>query len=134
MKPFFQETVINGVAIYIASLYFSGISVSGGFWSFATAAALLAVGFRILRPVLNIMTLPLNLITFGLFQLLTIAFIVFLITLLYPNLRITPFYFEGTQFFGIIIQPFQVGLFLSYIIISGTIYFINKAIFWLFDL
>lgn len=134
MKPFFQEIVVNIVAIYIASYLFSGIVISGGFWSIFTAAMFLAVGFRILRPILNIMTLPLNFITFGLFQLLTIAFIVFLITLIYPQMRITEFYFQGTQFFGVIIQPFQVGLFLSYIIISGTIYFINKAVFWLFDL
>ncbi len=134
MKGFFQEIFINVIALHIVMYLFTGLSISGGFWSIVVASILLTVGFRVLRPVLNIITLPLNVITFGLFQLLTIAFIVFLITLIYPQLIISAFEFQGLQFFGIIIQRFYVTLFLSYIIISGTIYFVNKAIVWLFDI
>ena len=134
MKGFFQEVVICILAIYISIYFFSGISISGGFWSIFTASVLLTIGFRILRPVLNLITLPLNVITFGLFQIVTIAFIVFLVTLIYPQLAISEFDFQGIQFLGVIIQPFHVSLFLSYIIISGTIYLINRIISWLFDL
>ena len=134
MKGFFQETAVTIAALYISIYLFSGIIISGGFWSIFTAAVLLTIGFRLLRPVINLITLPLNVITFGLFQLLVIAFIVFLITLIYPQMKITEFQFSGVEFYGIIISSFHVSLFLSYIIISGTIYLINKALFWLFDL
>lgn len=134
MKGFFQETAINTVALYTATFLFSGISISGGFWSFFTASVLLTIGFRILKPILNIITLPLNVITFGLFQTLVVSFIVFLITLLYPQMKISEFHFQGFEFSGIIIQPFFVSLLLSYIIISVTIYLVNRSFFWLFDL
>ncbi len=134
MKGFFQEIIINSAALYITLSIFTGLGVSGGFWGIFTAAVLITIGFRVLKPVINIITLPLNVITFGLFQALVVAFIVFLITLIYPQMQITPFQFVGAQFFGIIIQPFFVTLFLSYIIISGTIYLINRSLFWLFDL
>ncbi len=134
MKGFFQEVAINSVALYTTLNIFSGLAVTGGFWGIFTAAILITIGFRILKPVINIITLPLNVITFGLFQALVVAFIVFLITLIYPQMQITEFQFEGAQFFGIIIQPFFVSLFLSYIIISVTIYLINRSLFWLFDL
>ncbi len=134
MKGFLQEVAINSVALYAALSVFSGLAVGGGFWGIFTAAVLITIGFRILKPVINIITLPLNIITFGLFQILVVAFIVFLITLIYPQMQITEFQFEGARFYGIIISSFHVSLFLSYIIISGTIYLINRSLFWLFDL
>lgn len=134
MKGFLQETAINSVALYATLNLFSGLAVAGGFWGIFTAAILITIGFRILKPVINLITLPLNVITFGLFQALVVAFIVFLITLVYPQMQITEFQYNGAQFMGIIIQPFYVSLFLSYIIISVTIYLINRSLFWLFDL
>lgn len=134
MKGFLQEIAINAVALFVALSIFSGLAVTGGFWGIFTAAVLITIGFRVLKPVINIITLPLNVITFGLFQALVVAFIVFLITLIYPQMQITEFQFEGARFYGIIISPFYVTLFLSYIIISGTIYLINRSLFWLFDL
>ena len=134
MKGFFQEAAINTVALYAASIIFSGLTIVGGFWGFFTASILVTIGFRILKPILNIITLPLNVITFGLFQAIVVAFIVFLITLIYPQMKITEFQFEGLEFAGVIIQPFFVSLFLSYIIISVTIYLVNRSLFWLFDL
>jgi putative membrane protein len=134
MKGFLQEASIIVAALYASLYMYSGLTIQGGFWSIFTASILLTIGFKIIRPILNIMTLPLNVITFGLFQVLTISFIVFLVSLIYPQLQIRPFEFEGLQFLGIIIQRFHVNLFLSYIIISGTIYLITKAFFWLFDL
>lgn len=134
MKGFLQEAAINSVALYATLNLFSGLAVAGGFWGIFTAAILITIGFRILKPVINIITLPLNVITFGLFQALVVAFIVFLITLIYPQMQITEFDYNGAQLMGIIIQPFYVSLFLSYIIISVTIYLINRSLFWLFDL
>lgn len=134
MKGFLQETAINSVALYATLNLFSGLAVSGGFWGIFTASILITIGFRILKPVINLITLPLNVITFGLFQALVIAFIVFLITLIYPQMQISEFQFQGAQFMGVSISPFFVSLFLSYIIISVTIYLVNRSLFWLFDL
>lgn len=134
MKGFLQETAINSVALFATINIFPGLAVGGGFWGIFTASILITIGFRILKPVISLITLPLNVITFGLFQALIIAFIIFLITLIYPQMQITEFQFNGVQFFGIIISPFFVSLFLSYIIISVTIYLINRSLFWLFDL
>lgn len=134
MKGFVQEIAINSVALFVTTNIFTGLNISGGFWGIFTAAVLISIGFRILKPVINLITLPLNVITFGLFQLLVIAFIVFLITLIYPQMQISAFQFSGLQIYGISISPFFVSLFLSYIIISGTIYLVNKSLFWLFDI
>lgn len=134
MKGFLQGVTVNTATLFITLSMFSGLTIEGGFWNIFTTAVLITIGFKILRPVINIITLPLNVITLGLFQLLVIAFIIFLVALIYPQMQIDPFQFNGVQFFGITIQPFFVSLFLSYIIISGTIYVVNRTLFWLFDL
>jgi len=134
MKGFLQETVINIAALNLTMVLSEGLRIQGGFWSVFTASILITIGFKIVRPIINLITLPLSIITFGLFRALSLSFIVFLITLIYPQMIISPFQFQGFSFLGIIISPFYVPPLLSYVVISVTIYLINKAIFWLFDL
>ena len=75
---------------------------------------------------------PFNLLSLGLFSVLITAFILFLITLIYPPIEVKPFNFTGLSLWGIEIHKFYVSLLLSYILISVTIYLITKLIFWLF--
>jgi putative membrane protein len=53
-------------AILLASYMFEGIRV-GGFFSAFAAAAILGVFNAFLRPIALILTLPINIVTFGLF-------------------------------------------------------------------
>ena len=66
MKGLFTRWLILTAAIVIASYLIDGIKVSGFFSAFFTAAVLgiLNVFFR---PILLILTLPINIVTLGLF-------------------------------------------------------------------
>ncbi len=133
MKGAVKHIFLYAFALFITSSMFDGLTLSGGFQTLLIGGILLAIGFKILRPVINIITLPFNMITFGLFSILTTAFILFLITLVYPSIHVAPFYFHGFNSFGVEIHPFQVTLLLSYVIISATIYLITKIMLSLFD-
>lgn len=58
--------LILTAAIMAASFLFSGIEV-GGFFSAFFAAAILGILNALLRPILLLLTLPLNILTLGLF-------------------------------------------------------------------
>lgn len=132
MKKAFQHVFLNGFALFIASQIFSGLILKGGFMTLVIGGILLALGFKILKPILGIITLPFNILTLGLFSIFTIAFILFLVTLVYSQIQVRAFYFQGVNFGGVEIHPFSVSLLLSYIIISGTIYLITKTLLSLF--
>ena len=66
MKGLFIRWLILTAAIYLAARFIDGIEVSGFVPAFLAAAAL-GVLNALLRPVLIILTLPLNILTLGLF-------------------------------------------------------------------
>lgn len=60
-------------AISAAAWLFAGVEVNGGFWSYVWVAAILGLVNTIVRPVLIVLTLPLTVITLGLFILVVNA-------------------------------------------------------------
>lgn len=133
MKGIVRNIGLNAFSLYITSLIFDGLKLYGGPTTLIIGGLLLSIGFKILKPALSIIALPFQLLTLGLFSSCIIAFILFLITLIYTKIVVAPFFFEGFIFGGIEIHPFNVGLLLSYFIISVTIYLITKSIDWLFE-
>lgn len=134
MKGLLRQYVLILAVIYCTSLIFPGITIGNGLTGLLTATVFLLFGFVFVKPILSIITLPLNVITFGLFSVVITAVVLFLVSSFYNNFTITPFAFPGVQIFTFIIQPFQVNLFLSYIIISATIQLLMSLTRWLFDL
>lgn len=66
--------LINAVAIMLLALYLPGIGISG-FFAALIAALVLGILNALIRPLLVLLTLPINLLTLGLFTLLINAFL-----------------------------------------------------------
>jgi putative membrane protein len=58
---------ILALGISAAAWLFSGVEVFGGFWSYVWVAAILGLLNAVVRPFLILLTLPLTILTFGLF-------------------------------------------------------------------
>ncbi len=132
MKGILRNVLLYAFALYLTKLMFAGLVLHDGMRTLIIGGILLAIGFKILKPVLSIISLPFNLLSLGLFSIFITAFILFLITLIYPPIEVRPFTFYGLSFWGIEIHKFYVSLLLSYCLISVTIYLITKFVNWLF--
>jgi len=73
------QIAINAAAIYVAVVIVPGLHFTGEWWKLLFVAAIFSLVNTFLRPILRILTLPLTLITFGLF-LLVINALMLLIT------------------------------------------------------
>ena len=133
MKGILRNVLLYAFALYATTLIFNGLVLHEGMRTLIIGGILLAIGFKILKPVLSLISLPFNMLTLGFFSIFIIAFILFLITLIYPSIEVRPFTYSGSSFLGIEIHKFYVSLLLSYCLISATIYLITKCINWLFD-
>lgn len=132
MKAILRNVLLYAFALYLTQMMFAGLVLHDGVRTLIIGGILLAIGFKVLKPILSVISLPFNLLSLGLFSIFIIAFILFLITLIYPAIDVRPFTFTGISFWGIEIHRFYVSLLLSYILISVTIYLITKVINWLF--
>ncbi len=111
LSEFLVHWAITALALWVASVIFRGISFSNK-QSLFIAALLLGFANAIVRPVLVVLTLPITLLTFGLFLLVINALVIMLVAAIVPGFRISGFW---TAFFAsifIAIFSFFIGLFI----------------------
>jgi putative membrane protein len=98
--------VASVVALVIASLLPLGIRFQGLFALLLTALVL-GLANVFLRPVLLLLTLPLNLVSFGLFTLVVNALIFLLVARIVPGFQLAGFW---SAFFGAIVVGILTSL------------------------
>lgn len=102
--------LINSLAIYIASLVIPGVQL-GGLKSAVVVAIVLGVVNAVVRPVLLLLTLPINFLTLGLFTFFVNALMVLL----------TSYIVEG----------FDVASFLPALLFSILISIVSSVLTWI---
>ncbi|OGS36122.1 MAG: hypothetical protein A2506_11585 [Elusimicrobia bacterium RIFOXYD12_FULL_66_9] len=88
---FIVNILISAVAVLVTGRLLRGVSIDG----FATAVAVAVVlGFvnAVLGPVLVALTLPLNILTLGLFTFIIIAGLVMLVASMVPGFHVASFW------------------------------------------
>jgi len=96
---FLIRVLINAVAIYVATALVAGIHVSTT-GTLLLAALVLALINAAVRPVMIILTLPLTILSLGLFLLVLNAVCLLLVALLVPGVEVRSF---GAAFLGALI-------------------------------
>ena len=89
---------INAVALWVADALFDGVRIHGG-WAYVIGAAVLGIANAFLKPVLTLLTLPLIIVTLGLFLLVINIAMVAFAEWVAPNFSIDGFWtYVGTVF------------------------------------
>lgn len=83
--------VINAVALYLTTLIVPGVKVPD-FWGALVAALVLGIVNAVIRPVALILTLPLNILTLGLFTLVVNAGMLYLVAGVTHRLQLANFW------------------------------------------
>lgn len=91
--------LVNSLALFAADYLINGIVIYD-FWSGLAAAALLGIVNAVIRPVIIILTLPINIMTLGFFTLVINALMLKLVAWLVGGIAITGFW---AAFWGAIV-------------------------------
>jgi putative membrane protein len=87
---------INAAALWIADALFDGVRIHG-WWAYIVGAAVLGIANAILKPLLALLTLPLIIVTLGLFLLVINIAMVALAEWIAPDFSIDGFWtYVGT--------------------------------------
>lgn len=109
---FFIRWIILTVAIVIASYLLDGIRISG-FFSALFAAAILGILNAIFRPILIILTLPLNIMTLGLFTFAINAVLLMMVSGVISGFVVSGFWSAVLGSFIISLVSFVLTSFIS---------------------
>ncbi|MGA2968142.1 MAG: phage holin family protein [Candidatus Levyibacteriota bacterium] len=118
MKGFIRNVLFNAFAIFLISQVVSGVKVTGGLPTYLFGGVALTILLIFLKPVLNILSLPLNIITLGLFSFVTNIIIFYLLTVIVPGISITAFTFSGLSYSGFVIPSFYFNIIFAFLIVS----------------
>ena len=99
MAGFVLRTLITMLGLYLASALLPGVQISG-VGSFILAAVLLGIVNAIVRPIAFVLTLPLTIITLGLFLFVVNAAMFGLVAAMLDNFMVAGFW---SAVFGAII-------------------------------
>lgn len=131
MKNIIRHYVIDTLSLYIVSQIVSGIILEKGIQSLLMAGLGIMLTSFLVKPLLNLLLLPLNLVTFGLFRWLSSSIALYIATLLVPSFKITNFVFSGLSSQWLDIPSLNLPSPLSYIAISFLLTTVTSAIYWL---
>jgi putative membrane protein len=96
MTDFLLQWAVTGLSLWLASLIFKGLKFDST-GALVGSALLLGLANAIVKPLLIVLTLPLTLLTFGLFILVINALMLLLVSSLIKGFKVSGFW---TAFFA----------------------------------
>lgn len=131
MKSLIKHFVIDTVSLYLASVLVTGIVFENGLATLLLAGLALTITGAVIKPVINIMLLPINLITFGLFRWVAFTITLYLVTVIIPGFKLLSFMFLGYHSLWISIPSFSFFGLASLVAFSFLISFISSLAYWI---
>ncbi len=123
MAGFFLRWSINLLALVVAGALISGITIQSIAMGIV-AAGILGIVNAVIRPVVLILTLPINLLTLGLFTLVINAAMLLLVSEVVPGFVISNFW---AAFWGAIIISLVSWIVNIFVGGDGKVVFIKKV-------
>lgn len=133
MKKIIRRIALNTVVIFTAAFALPGLSFSNDLKVLFLAAAALVLVNLLVRPVVKLITLPVNFMTLGVFSWLVNVLMLYIVTQLISGFSVAEFAFEGFSFGGFSMPAMQVSIFWSYVLASLTIGLLSSFFDWVFD-
>lgn len=129
MKTILKHFLINTGTLYLVSSYVSGMRFSNGLTTLFVTGAVLTLTTMLIRPLINLLLLPINLITFGLFKWVSYAITLYLVTLLVTGFKIKDFIYPGFSTYWFNVPQIYLTGFFAFLAFSFIISFISSTIY-----
>ncbi|OGG29778.1 hypothetical protein A2973_02375 [Candidatus Gottesmanbacteria bacterium RIFCSPLOWO2_01_FULL_49_10] len=125
MKRIVRSFLFHVFALWMTSQLTAGIVILGNWQSLFIAGFILSVLVFLVRPLLSILFIPINILTFGLLSWVVNVIILYLLTLVVTVVEVHPWVFSGISWAGFVIPQAQIGYITSLVIasflVTGTV-------------
>ena len=128
MKHLIRVFLFNVFALWLCSQLLPALIIPQGWQTVLFAGFVLAMLMLIVQPVLKIIFIPINILTFGLLSWMINVIVIYLLTVFVPEIHIYPWLFPGTSWAGFVIPPIQFSYFTALILSSLLITIITDVL------
>lgn len=132
MKTVLRVVLSQTLALFLASQLLPGLVILGGWQTYVVGGILLSILSFALKPLLQIIAFPLNLITFGLFNCVINAILLWVLTVLVAKINVQPFSIPGVAIFGMTIPNIHIySIIPAYIVIAVGLSCVTWILSWI---
>lgn len=131
MKFVFRNTALHAFALFLLPQILGGVTITGGVWSYIIGGFVFSLLAFFIRPIIQVFTLPLNVMTFGIFSFFINALLLYILTVFVSQITIQAFTYAGFSYVGFVIPPLSFNTFMAYIAASVVLSAIVSFLRWL---
>lgn len=131
MKRIIRHYLIDTSSLWAISQIASGITFGNGVNTLLMAGVGLTLISIFAKPIINLLLLPLNLVTFGIFRWISSAVVLYLVTLIISDFKINFFHFAGLSNKWIDIPVLDFKGILAFIAFSFLLSVLTSFFYWL---
>jgi len=125
VKKLFRMFIFSAFALFLTSLWNKGFVLNDSVYYFVISVLSITIIYYLIAPILKLILLPLNLISFGIASFACILFLLHVLSSGFHLFNITTWTFEQMKLFGFTIPTLHISyianLILSSVSISGII-------------
>jgi len=130
MKTLLKHTVINSISLVVLAQILPGVVINGGVKTYIVAGFVLSLLLLFIKPILNIFSIPLNMITLGLFSFVTNSIILYILTVLVTDIKINRFTYEGFTYAGFVVPVMHFNTLFAFIVTAAVLSLIIAFFDW----
>ncbi|MGB9706613.1 MAG: phage holin family protein [Microgenomates group bacterium] len=131
MKKYLRLYLFNIISLWLATNILAGVNLKEGWQTLVVVALVLTLINLVVKPLVNLLLLPLNLLTLGLFRWVSNVIALYLVTAIIPEFEISGFNFPGFSYQGFIIPQMYLTTFWVFVIASFIISLVTSFLLWL---
>ena len=131
MKNLLRLFLFYTISLFATTQLIAGFQLKGGLQIYLVTGLILSLMMLILKPILQFLSMPLNLITFGFASFLVNAIILFLLTVFVAQVQVNGFVFPGLSFMGFATPSVPLNRWFAYIVASIVLSGVYSFLTWI---
>lgn len=130
MKPLLKRYLVVTVSLLTLTQLINSVSITGGWRQFLLASFVLSLIIYIVKPILNLIMLPINLITLNMASWILTFLCIYLWTFLVRDVNIGPWQFGGLVLGSVKLTPFELIAWQAVLLSSIVLTILIKFYSW----
>ena len=131
MKGLLRLFLFYTISLFLTTQVLSGFQLHGGLQIYIITGIILSLMMLILRPILQFLSMPLNLMTFGFASFFVNVIILFLLTVFVGQVQVNSFTFPGISFLGFATPAIPLNRWFAYIVASVVLSGVYSFLTWI---
>lgn len=124
MKYLVRVFLFHTFSLWLVSQIVPALVISGGWQILLFAGLILSLLTLLVAPLLRILFIPINIITFGLLSWVINVIVLYLLTLFVPSVAIVAWTFPGATWVGFVIPKIALSYPMSLVVVSIVVTFL----------